>query len=61
MRDLLNLVIGMLNPADSGEGEARVNQVLKIATTAIVVLGGLLSGLERVVEFLTGLLAGGAS
>ena len=44
MNDLIKLVIGIFNPADSGDGEAVVNKTLKVLGTVAVVLGAL-SGL----------------
>lgn len=44
MNEILKLIVGVLNPADSGDGDAVVKKTLKILGTAAVVLGAL-SGL----------------
>ncbi len=52
MREIIKLLVGALNPADQGEGEARVNQVVKVTGTVVIVLGALLSFAEELLAVL---------
>jgi len=54
MRDLLQLVLGFFNPADNGEDESRVNQVVKVLGTIVIVLGAIASFINELLEVLAG-------
>lgn len=53
MAELFKLLVGVLNPADHGDGEAMVNRVLKVLGTVAVVLGAL-SGLVTQIQAVLG-------
>jgi hypothetical protein len=54
MKELMKLLVGIFNPADNGEGEARVNQVAKVLGTVVIVLGALASAANELLAILQG-------
>lgn len=52
MKELVKLLIGVLNPADNGAGESTVNRLLKVLGTSVIVLGALTSAINELMAML---------